>query len=1475
MRTRAWCTSVVLAILAVACGDQPTEVVPEREVAQGPGMARGAGMTVNATSSSDDGLSITTDKDDYQPGDTVYFSGAGWPANDVLDIMLTDEPQTHPPHEWTVNVREDGTFADSTYVVDEGDLDVTFTLLTTSRATERWLSVTFTDANITNNVSLTPNPVSVPRGGSSTTTVTVSFGGNTTNCTSPLSVAGLPTGATGSFNPTSVTGNSGSGNTPKTSILTITTTAGTALGPDAYSVTAGTGTGCDGVARTVNGTVIVFGPAAKLAFQQQPPATVASAAGFTPAVAVSVLDASNNVVANSSAAVTLAIGTNPGSGILSGVLTQNAVNGVATFPGLSIDKAGNGYTLTASSSALTGATSNTFNVTPGPATKLVFSIQPSGGTPNTAFITQPVVQVQDAAGNVKTSLTGSTASILLTITPATGTTGAALTCTTNPRAAVAGVATFAGCRINLAGTNYRLRATSAGLALADSDPFNITPNNQAPTVDAGTYTVVEGTELTLAPIVTDPDAGDVLTYKWTVNPTGIDTGGDCTFDDDTEKNAKITCTDDSQGGPAGKFTLTLEVNDGNGHTVADNADLTVSNAAPIANAGGTYTGNEGQAIQLNGSANDPGDNDDPHLTYLWTVTATGIDAGGACTFDDATKKNAKVTCTDDSNAGTFELTLVATDDDGAGSTASETTLDVGNLAPTANAGLGYTGEEGSAIQLGGSANDPGDNDDAHLTYQWTAITTGIDAGGTCTFDDDNDKNAKVTCTDDGAFKVRLVATDDDAGVSALDEATLTVGNAGPVANAGPDYTGVEGSPVQLNGSLTDAGSNDTHTWYWKYVAGPGVDAGATCSLSPNAAAEDPTITCTDDGVVELTLKVTDDDGSESSDQATLTLANADPVADAGPDYTGSEGTAVQLSGSVTDAGSNDTHTWYWKYVAGTGVDAGATCSFSSATAEDPTIACTDDGVVELTLKVTDDDGGEGSDKALLTLANVAPVADAGGPYTTTEGTAFELNGSATDKGANDVLSYKWTADVSGLDGGAGCTFDNDTHKDAKITCTDDGVVDLTLKVTDDDGDNSTSQTTLTLANADPVANAGPDYTGSEGTPVQLNGSVTDAGGNDTHTWFWKYVAGAGVDAGATCSLSSDSAEDPTITCTDDGVVELTLKATDDDGGEGIDKALLTLANVAPVANVGGPYTGGIEGTALQLNGSATDKGANDTHTYNWTVNATGIDAGGACTFDSQASQNPKITCTDDGTFNVTVVATDDDGSVSAGSQATITIANADPVIASPLTKPDGSPLPTTLIVAGSFSLKATFGDAGSNDHHTAEVDCGTGYSSLGAVTSPLTTSCTFATIGSKIIRVKVTDDDGGDDVETHEIVVKYNFDGFYAPVDRPNTMNVSKAGQAIPLKWRLTDANGAPVSDVVAVTIRAKDQGCATGTTTDLLEEYASGASGLQNHGDGRYQFNWKTPSTYVGSCKSIELVFGTGGLSYVDGPHAFFSFKK
>jgi len=50
--------------------------------------------------------------------------------------------------------------------------------------------------------------------------------------------------------------------------------------------------------------------------------------------------------------VTLAIGTNPVGGTLSGTTTVAASSGIATFPDLSLSVAGDGYTLLASAAGL-------------------------------------------------------------------------------------------------------------------------------------------------------------------------------------------------------------------------------------------------------------------------------------------------------------------------------------------------------------------------------------------------------------------------------------------------------------------------------------------------------------------------------------------------------------------------------------------------------------------------------------------------------------------------------------------------------------------------------------------------------------------------------------------------------------------------------------------------------------------------------------------------------------------------------------------------------------------------------------------------------------------------------------------------------------------------------------------------------------------------------------------------------------------
>lgn len=79
---------------------------------------------------------------------------------------------------------------------------------------------------------------------------------------------------------------------------------------------------------------------------------------------VSIVDSSSAVITGYVGNVTVAIGTNPASGTLSGTLTVAAVNGVASFANLEIDNLGDGYTLVASADAgnLVNTTSNSFNI---------------------------------------------------------------------------------------------------------------------------------------------------------------------------------------------------------------------------------------------------------------------------------------------------------------------------------------------------------------------------------------------------------------------------------------------------------------------------------------------------------------------------------------------------------------------------------------------------------------------------------------------------------------------------------------------------------------------------------------------------------------------------------------------------------------------------------------------------------------------------------------------------------------------------------------------------------------------------------------------------------------------------------------------------------------------------------------------------------------------------------------------------------
>ena len=162
-------------------------------------------------------------------------------------------------------------------------------------------------------------------------------------------------------------------------------------------------------------------------------------------------------------------GHQSGGGTLGGTVSVHAVNGMATFSNLWLNKVGIGYTLIASATGLQSAVSTPFNIIPGAATQLVFLTQPSTTIAGVSITPGVTVEVLDVDGNL---VTGAATAITLAIgtNPGNGKLSGAVKVN-----AINGVATFSNLSINAAGVGYTLKATASGLTGANSYPFTILP----------------------------------------------------------------------------------------------------------------------------------------------------------------------------------------------------------------------------------------------------------------------------------------------------------------------------------------------------------------------------------------------------------------------------------------------------------------------------------------------------------------------------------------------------------------------------------------------------------------------------------------------------------------------------------------------------------------------------------------------------------------------------------------------------------------------------------------------------------------------------------------------------------------------------------------------------------------------------------------------------------------------------------------
>ena len=715
------------------------------------------------------------------------------------------------------------------------------------------------------------------------------------------------------------------------------------------------------------------------------------------------------------------------------------------------------------------------------------------------------------------------------------------------------------------------------------------------------------------------------------------------------------------------------------------------NVPPTAEAGGPYSGNEGSSVTLDGGGST--DSDGTIALYEWDLDNDGQ-------YDDATGVTAVFNSTDD---GTFTVGLRVTDDGGASST-DTATVTISNMAPTAEAGGPYSGTEGSSVTLDGSGStDPG-NDIA--LYEWDLDNDGQ-------YDDATGVTAVFNSTDDGTFTIGLRVTDDD-GASSTDTATVTISNAAPTAEAGGPYSGTEGSGVTLDGSGSTDPGNDIALYEWdldndgQYDDATGVTA---------------TFNSTDDGTFTVGLRVTDDDGASSTDTATVTISNAAPTAEAGGPYSGTEGSSVTLDGSGSTDPGNDIALYEW--------DLDNDGQYDDATGVAATFNSTDDGTFTVGLRVTDDDGASSTDTATVTISNAAPTAEAGGPYSGTEGSGVTLDGSGSTDPGNDIALYEWDLDNDGQ-------YDDATGVTATFNSTDDGTFTVGLRVTDDDGASSTDTATVTISNAAPTAEAGGPYSGTEGSSVTLDGSGSTDPGNDIALYEWdldndgQYDDATGVAA--------------TFNSTDDGTFTVGLRVTDDDGTSSTDTATVIVDNVAPIIALSGASNVDEGATYTLTLGAVTDPGDDTVVEYivHWGDGNTNTYTSGGDVTHAYAD-GPA-------THNITVDLVDEDGTYTGVGTLNVTVDNVAPVAADHyLTTDEDGP-------AAPFNVLDGLNDPGTLDTHTAvpaSFTTGKGgmvtISADGAATYDPNGQFEYLAVGESAtdsFTYTVQDDDGGSDVGT-------------------------------------------------------------------------------------------------------------------------------
>ena len=695
-----------------------------------------------------------------------------------------------------------------------------------------------------------------------------------------------------------------------------------------------------------------------------------------------------------------------------------------------------------------------------------------------------------------------------------------------------------------------------------------------------------------------------LTFEWTSSLEGSNPIGE----------GPVATVDDLR---EGAHTITLTITNAKGVSVSESIVVYVSTEptceiiSPLDNSSYEL----GETITFSATATDPEDGILTGTSLSWTSSIDGeLLTGRSFTFQL-------------SKAGTHVITMTSTDSQGF-QCFDTVTINVGTGIPSIDKKITITPTSGpyyinNYIQFEIEASDKEDGPLTGSALVWTSNIETNPIIGT-------GEKIIINSLSQGEHLITVTATDQDKNTQ-TDFVVITIVNREPdesnilILSPLDQDSFAYGELITFQGSAQDPdeGILTGESLVWTSSRGDTMGTGEIFTTSTLSS-----------GTHIITLTATDSNGKFSIKTITITIGNAEPVAEItapedGSAYEFSELITFEGTGTDTEDGTLPSSSMVWYQMDSS---SGTTDKIGAGTVFSVSDLPRGNNIIRLT--VTDSEGLTASDEIVVIVGNANPVATITAPFNHSShgyGTSITFKGTGTDPdGESTTLS--WSSSVNGFLGTGSSISINDLSV---------GEHNISMTVTDSSGLKAEDEITITINDGAPktvkITSPQDGDTFSMNEYINFEGNAEDnEDGEITGTGLvWtSNLESSTLGTGNKIAINSLSI----------GQHLITLTATDSNGVSEKDFITITIESMVPEELViASPVDGASfdEGETINFAGSAIDAedGTLRGNAISWKSDIDGY-IGSGNGFSASLSQGEHI---------ISMIATDSDGGVSTTS----------------------------------------------------------------------------------------------------------------------------------------------------------------------------------------------------------------------------------